>query len=524
MRKKFILIIAFSLCCQYMTSQPTTFSVFLEEDIFQDYCAGHVIPFNIDSTYIVFNSYNSVQDGIELIKINKWGEVIWRKLYVDEIGNGFAYCYGHAFKTDSGFNHIYFNYSEENMGGDASLLSFNEDGEKINYQTYGLYDTLDIFKYGSQTSDKGFIMGGFSRRYSTLKMFIVKTDELGKEEWRKFFKHPDTKVQKVNSIYEDHDGGYIVGAWASESENFAFPKEYSLVLKLNSEGEEEWRKELEGNHIRGCPVGIRPLKNEQGYIVWSCDIGKTTLKDTLYYYIAKWDENYEEVWRTELDPLFEIYEVRELTDGRFIACGHRKAKGVAEEWGFSGWLALFNADGSMIWSKDYRYHHDKFEPDYAGENFLHDVYPALDGGFIASGEHTEYMKEHLNTLWHPWVIKVDENGCIAGYPCEGDSIYLGDGPTIPVEEVWLKQGFAFRVYPNPVKGESLQISYRLPPSVKAARIELYTVTGHLVKTQSLAVAGEPKVSVSSKGLASGVYICNLVADGLVVGMEKVLVF
>ena len=523
MKKQTILIFVFSLCYQYMTSQPTTFSVFLEEDIFQNYCAGHTFPLLSDSTYIVFNSYSSINDGLELIKINKWGEVIWRKLYTDEIADGFSSCYGYAFPTPDGFAYPHLDYSDEHKSYDATLLLLDKSGDKLAQYSYGLPDTADHFKYGSQTSDEGFILGGYNYVYKFRRMYIVKIDKEGKAEWEKYFTHKDTKAQKVDYIYEDYDGGYIVGAWASESENFAFPKEYSLVLKLNSEGEEEWRKELEGNHIRGCPVGIRPLKNEQGYIVWSCDIGKTTLKDTLYYYIAKWDENYEEVWRTDIDTYFEINQVRELDDGRFIACGYRKPI-PASAWGFSGWLALFNADGSMIWSKDYRYHHDKFEPDYAGENFLHDVYPALDGGFIASGEHTEYMKEHLNTLWHPWVLKVDENGCIAGYPCEGDSIYLGDGPTIPVEEVWVKQGFAFRVYPNPVQAESLQISYRLPPSVKAARIELYTVTGQLVKTQSLAVAGDYKASVSSKGLASGVYICNLVADGLVVGMEKVLVF
>ena len=518
--KYFIIFIPLFLLPFFINAQITFTKIIRETPDYN--CGNMIVPLPEDDAYMIGSSLDALWDGFGLYKLSPEGDTLWQKFYPTKI-NYAAYCFGEGFPTKNGYAFAFADHDTINRKG--MLMTFDKEGELIFSKLYdGPGNSYDAFIQGSQNKDGSFILGGFTKSLltDTTSVFIQKTDAEGNAEWDAYFKDEEYRVQRARTVFEDHDGGFIIGGWGVN--HLDFGEQAGLVIKVDKDGKEEWQKKINIHDKAACDVYIRPMKKEEAYLVWACEVipNKYVAND----YISKWDENYEEVWRTSFDPLFAVVDVKELEDGRFIVVGYRRGIEDIEAIPFSGWLALLENDGTLIWHKDYRYYLDVDDPKSRMESRLDDVMPALDGGFIATGLQTtdeEYQGQDY-VIWHLWVLKVDENGCIAGYPCEGDSIYLGDGPTIPVDEVWTAAGFGFKVYPNPVKAESLQISYRLPPSVKAARIELYTVTGQLVKTQSLAVAGEPKVSVSSKGLASGVYICNLMADGLVVGMEKVIIF
>ena len=473
---KYFIIFTHLLLLPFFINAQITFTKIIRETPDEN-CGNMIVPLPKDDAYMIGSSHDALWDGFGLYKLSPEGDTLWRKYYPTNI-NYVSYCFGHGIPTQDGYAYIF--SDDIGINSQGMLMTFDKEGNMIFNKTYGPDNSYDAFIRGSQNKDGSFILGGFARNLltDTTSVFIQKTDAEGNAEWDAYFKDEEYRVQRARTVFEDHDGGFIIGGWGVNHLNFG--EQAGLVIKLDKDGNEEWRKKLNVHDKAACDVYIRPMKKEEAYLVWACEVGNTTARKA-YHYIAKWDKNYEEVWRTSFEPIFSIVDVKEMEDGRFIAVGYRRAIEHVKGVPFSGWLALLEYDGTIVWHKDYRYYPDVDDPKSRMESRLDDVMPALDGGFIATGLQIEindtvfpfYIYHHL------WVLKVDENGCIAGYPCEGDSIYLGDGPTIPVNEVWTEEGFAFRVYPNPVKGESLQISYRLPPSVKAARIELYTVTGTL---------------------------------------------
>ena len=76
--------------------------------------------------------------------------------------------------------------------------------------------------------------------------------------------------------------------------------------------------------------------------------------------------------------------------------------------------------------------------------------------------------------------------------------------------------------PNPTKTET-SIRYYLPKEVKAASIEVYSISGQLVKSLPLREKGNGTITLSSSDLQSGTYIYKMTADGKTIDSKKMVI-
>ncbi|NML69264.1 T9SS type A sorting domain-containing protein [Chryseobacterium sp. RP-3-3] len=76
--------------------------------------------------------------------------------------------------------------------------------------------------------------------------------------------------------------------------------------------------------------------------------------------------------------------------------------------------------------------------------------------------------------------------------------------------------------PNPTKNGT-SISYYLPKSAKTASIEVYNISGQLVKSLPLHEKGNGTINLSGSELQSGTYVYSMITDGKVTGSKKMVI-
>ncbi|WP_261512727.1 T9SS type A sorting domain-containing protein [Chryseobacterium paludis] len=75
--------------------------------------------------------------------------------------------------------------------------------------------------------------------------------------------------------------------------------------------------------------------------------------------------------------------------------------------------------------------------------------------------------------------------------------------------------------PNPTKNET-SIRYYLPKDVKTASLEIYSISGQLVKSVPLREKGNGTIRLSGSDLQSGTYVYKMTADGKVTDAKKLI--
>ncbi|PIF46621.1 putative secreted protein (Por secretion system target) [Chryseobacterium sp. 52] len=76
--------------------------------------------------------------------------------------------------------------------------------------------------------------------------------------------------------------------------------------------------------------------------------------------------------------------------------------------------------------------------------------------------------------------------------------------------------------PNPTKNGT-SISYYLPKDAKSASIEIYNISGQIVRTLPLRDKGNGTIAISSSDLPSGTYVYKMTTDGKVTGSKKMVI-
>ncbi|HBV15906.1 Por secretion system C-terminal sorting domain-containing protein [Chryseobacterium carnipullorum] len=76
--------------------------------------------------------------------------------------------------------------------------------------------------------------------------------------------------------------------------------------------------------------------------------------------------------------------------------------------------------------------------------------------------------------------------------------------------------------PNPTQNGT-SIGYYLPHNAKSASIEVYNISGQLVRTLPLRDKGNGSINVSSSDLPSGTYVYKMTTDGKVTGAKKMVI-
>jgi hypothetical protein len=228
-----------------------------------------------------------------------------------------------------------------------------------------------------QTEDGGYVIIGTSGKNGG-DALLIKTDAVGKEEWRKEFDDPQTggNRQLPYSIQLTSEGGFIIAGVNSN---------YPWLLKTDANGEQEWRyKYRDVGHYGGGSAFYAQQTSDGGYMMVAQgrkkeDDNKTSfwLVKTTSQGIKEWDKYYYYV--EDYDS--QAHSGQQTSDGGYVIGGK-------ENKTHNGFIIKTDSEGNEQWRKLYE-RNDKVSVE------INSIRETSGGGFILAG----------NVL-----IKTDSNG------------------------------------------------------------------------------------------------------------------
>ncbi|MBI5403039.1 MAG: hypothetical protein HY959_06535 [Ignavibacteriae bacterium] len=431
---------------------------------------------------------NGPRMKINLIKINKLGNVIWSNVYSDSSTYD-IYAMTCAVSSDSccviaGYRSDYKPYA----------MKINQNGDLIWKKTYGnqniYYSTNQIIR----CSDNGYLMSGFS--------YVLKIDSLGQYVWSKNTSELGNSGE-IYSIIETFDNGYLCSGH--------LPDDYNVITKVDIDGNILWQK-IYYNINANCNI-IRKLSNcylLMGYAADSIPYPNTNFK----YYFAKID-----------------------TSGNVISQHHGfDSTGRTEH--FMRGLDVLDDNRFVFTSYDYY--------DFYSDSISLTVFKIVDStGKII---HKNIIKKSNNGGYDPRSILPLNDGHImyvgtayfSGYSSDRgifvartDTMLYIDPLSINSNSNFISKNFKlFQNYPNPFN-PTTNIRYFVPSIVNhqssIIRLVVYDILGKEIATlvNEKQKPGSYEVQFDarhggSSSLPSGVYYYVLYADGVRMDARKMI--
>jgi len=300
---------------------------------------GYYVQQTTDNGFILVGSTDSFGSGREdvyLIKTDSLGNQEWSRT----LGGNYSdigYC---AKQTiDNGFIIVGSTESYGSGGADIYLIKTDELGVQQWYRTFGEIDNDWSFSV-LQTLDGGFVLAGGTNSLGAYEndMFLIKTDILGNELWFHTYGYVDDETG--HCVQQTIDGGYCIVGWSNSyvgSDNDVF------LVKTDSLGNQEWFKVYGGNYV---DYGYS-LQNtvDNGYIIagWTYSFG--LLGSDIY--LIKTDPQGNLLWYNTYGGYGYDYGrcVRQISNGGYIITGHTNS--FCEQYN-DVYLIRLDAEGSLV--------------------------------------------------------------------------------------------------------------------------------------------------------------------------------
>jgi len=388
-----------------------------------------------------------------LLKLDKNGDSIWMKHFYDTIStypSDFLGFYGFKETFDKGFIITGQIKASHQYDSDVFLLKTDSSGNTEWYKTYGYIATIDRGFSVIQTPDSGYVIGGDSYKagmdYSG-DAYLIKTDKYGNKIWDKFL--GGTKSDLCAYVVLSYDSNYIVG--------------YSYAYRQNLPASAKTTISI---------VKVSPLKQ----IIW----GKT-------------------FW---IHPDNTVMNIIELNDHSIVVVGLSWViDTINQVGGLHSFIMKLSETGDSLWYRDYSH-----IPEVSNDifNFIYDIKPTNDGGFIACGNYQNYFSGIVQATW---LVKTDSLGCDTP-GCH--LIGIPEYPKLITANV--------NVYPNPAT--TYLIIDTKHHAFKPNYFELFDCYGRRVKEVKLKKTSQ---TISLTGINDGMYFYRVRSRGQVLGKGKVLV-
>ena len=366
----------------------------------------------------------------------------WQKSF-----GGSSSDYAQVVKQTSDGGYLLGGYSSSLVSGNKTNQSIaNEDywvvkvdcsGNKQWERTYGGNSDDELYCL-QQTSDQGYIFGGYSRSYASgnktssllgsYDYWVVKADSEGNIQWDRSFGGTDVDV--LYSLQQTSDGGYALGGVSrsgasGNKTNASFGFNDYWLVKLDANGNKQWdqcfggtnddqltslQQTSDGGFILGgsSNSGLSGNKTNDGF-------GKYD------YWIVKVDESGNKQW----DKSFggsgddQLQSLQQTSDGGYVLGGYSysgiSGNKTSGNWGQSDyWVVKLDADGNKQWDKS-----------FGGTNFINDCcnsgYDELqslqqtrDGGYLLGGTSVSGVSGNKTSASFGssdyWLVKIDPNG------------------------------------------------------------------------------------------------------------------
>ena len=381
-----------------------------------------------DGGYIVVGDFRSSIDlgnGISLtniggsdgmiIKYNATGEVEWAEGIG---GSDYDYIKSVSETSDGGYIVVGDFRSSIDLGNGISLKNKGSiDGMVIKYNSNGEVEwaegiggtSEDQINTVAETNDGGYIVGGYFfnsidlgngislTNIASSDGMVIKYDAEGEVEWAEGI--GETSEDKINTVAETSDGGYIVGGYFSDSidlgNGISLTSKGSydgMVIKYNSNGEVEWAEGIGGTSFDY--INAIAERSDGGYIVGglfyrsSIDLGNGISLTNKGYYdgmIIKYNARGEVEWAEGIGGTSDDYikSVSETSDGGYIVVGDFRSSidlgngiSLKNKGSTDGMVIKYNSNGEVEWAEGIG---------GINEDYITSVSETSDGGYIVGG-------------------------------------------------------------------------------------------------------------------------------------------
>ncbi|MBK7886632.1 MAG: T9SS type A sorting domain-containing protein [Bacteroidetes bacterium] len=288
-----------------------------------------------------------------------------------------------------------------------------------------------------QTTDKGYIVGGFSdsdifadKTENSLGLedyWIVKTDSLGNIQWQNTI--GGSGYDNLNTLVQTLDGGYILGGFSlssisgDKSENCIGERDFWIV-KIDSIGFIQWQNTI-GGSLDDYLTSIQQTL-DHGYILGGCSssgVSGDKIENNLGsrdFWVVKVDSIGNIQWQNTIggDNLDQLNSIQQTTDGGYILGGHSESNISGDKTenslGSSDyWIVKIDSVGVIQWQNT-----------IGGSDYdqLSSMEQTIDGGYILggfswssiSGDKIENCVGSSGGVCGPdyWIVKTDGLGNI----------------------------------------------------------------------------------------------------------------
>jgi len=278
----------------------------------------------INQGYILINSNSNT---ITFTKTNLNGDILWQTSY----SQGIWANHGNYIEQVEDGGYIVAGNFQSVTGSGMLLLKLDSLGNKLWQRTFS-EPTSAAFSYGfsaQQTNDNGYIIAGFTyvNYYDSTRhkdVFVVKTDSLGNEQWRRYF---GGAMDDLGSfVKQDNQGNYFIAATTSSYSSSAESDMY--LIKLDSIGDSLWTQAYGGN-LEENTTGLWPT-NDGGCIL----VGQSNSFSNGDFngYIVKTDENGDTLWTKNYGGtgIEAINSVQQTADNGYVMAGYTSSIGAGD--------------------------------------------------------------------------------------------------------------------------------------------------------------------------------------------------
>lgn len=462
---RFLIVLSFLCVVQLLSAQARFYKLYSGtgfdkgEDVL-------VLP---DSTFVVAGSSGSWEDNAQgfLMKIDQQGNYVWSHAYgaqeSEEIKRVFH-------RPGMGYYLAGMSNSWSAGAFEPMLIYTDLNGNQQWIKTYPSAGWGRIHD-GVMTADTGFVLVGERQAISGAEadFFAMRLDKNGDTLWTKTF--GTDGVDRANSVLRVSDSLYVVGGEWFVADSSATK---GFVLEFNDQGVIQWFDTL--GHLSGdfvvsdltqTPFGIQfsgyHTFTPENHNVFSGTIslsGQVVNQNAPQDGAFLSDDKCQQIaYLPQQD--FTIYGIQVQNDSTFAAYYDLNFGYVDALFGY--WLGL---PYTMVINEGY---------DYIGN-----IKPTLDGGFIAVGMNSVIIdgQNQLNGGSNVFVLKVNGDG--SAY-VQTDTVFTTN-QLVGLSQLF--EGSQVVMFPNPVT-DVLHFNWE---GAEARLIEIHDVVGNLIQRQTITPA------------------------------------
>lgn len=184
--------------------------------------------------YLILYKKNNLYDTVELLKVDKYGNIIFNKSYFT--APQFKYLYiKNIIETNSGAYILSGTFTDKNDFTNILIIKISENGDVLWSKIYkSNFENSHIIT--KRLSDGNILIAStLMERYYNKKLLIFKIDEYGNIIWEKFYGFND-EITTCNLEESSENFIYLIGDIKTEEYLYSL-----LILKFNQEGNLIWQ-------------------------------------------------------------------------------------------------------------------------------------------------------------------------------------------------------------------------------------------------------------------------------------------